>query len=47
MRGKYEAAFLLPLGTEKHLDEDGWEFKSESFISEQIKKKFMEELNLK
>jgi hypothetical protein len=37
MRGKYKAAFLVPAGAEKSLGDDGWEFKSEAGVSEDVK----------
>lgn len=35
-RGKYTAAFLLPPGAEKSLDEEGWNFRTHSSLSETI-----------
>lgn len=36
MRGKYEAAFILPNGSKKILGEDGWEFDGAERISPDI-----------
>lgn len=36
MRGKYEAAFILPNGSKKILGEDGWEFEGAERISPDI-----------
>ena len=46
MRGKYDAAFLLPLGAEKYLEEDGWEFGSNDFLPKQVVPKLADMLNL-
>ncbi|MBL1274778.1 MAG: hypothetical protein COB30_001700 [Ectothiorhodospiraceae bacterium] len=37
MKGKYQAAFLVPAETLKFLGEDGWEFESENNVPENIK----------
>ena len=36
MKGKYEAAFLIPLGASRHLAEDGWEFESKNYICKSV-----------
>lgn len=36
MRGVYSVAFLLPMGAERSLGDDGWEFNSEQRISSQL-----------
>jgi len=37
MKGKYQAAFIVPVGANKVLGEDGWEFESSGRLSEEIK----------
>ena len=43
---KYKAAFIVPKGAEKKLEDVGWEFRSSSYISKEIREHFIEELNL-
>lgn len=46
MKGKYQAAFIVPIGTNKVLGEDGWEFVSSSRLSDEIKDYLIESLRL-
>ena len=46
MQGKYQAAFIVPIGANKVLGEDGWEFGSSGRISEEIKDDLIESLRL-
>jgi len=46
MKGKYQAAFIVPIGTNKVLGEDGWEFESTSRLSEEIKARLIKSLKL-
>jgi len=46
MRGKYKAAFILPVNAKKILAESGWEFDSKEYISDDIEFFLTQELNL-
>lgn len=46
MNGKYQAAFIIPIGANKILGEDGWEFESSNRLSNQIKDSLIESLRL-
>ena len=46
MKGKYQAAFIVPIGAKKILGEDGWEFESSARLSEEIKDYLIQLLNL-
>ena len=46
MKGKYQAAFIVPIGANKVLGEDGWEFESTGRLSEEIKDYLIESLRL-
>jgi len=46
MKEKYQAAFIIPIGTQKFLSEDGWEFESPIRLSEEIKDYFVQLLRL-
>ena len=43
---EYQAAFIIPVGARKFLDEDGWEFDSPARLSEDIKDYLIESLKL-
>ncbi|MDZ4150440.1 hypothetical protein [Methylicorpusculum sp.] len=47
MKGKYKAAFILPVDTKKMLGENGWEFNSSNRLSLQIKDLLIDVLKLK
>ena len=47
MKGKYKAAFILPIGTKKVLGENGWEFETSNRLSLQIKEHLIDVLKLK
>ena len=46
MKGKYQAAFIVPVGANKVLGEDGWEFESSDRLSEEIKDYLIRSLKL-
>jgi hypothetical protein len=46
MKGKYQAAFIVPIGSNKVLGEDGWEFESANRLSEEIKAYLIKSLKL-
>lgn len=46
MKGKYQVAFIVPVGANKVLGEDGWEFESPVRLSEDIKKYLIQSLRL-
>lgn len=46
MRKKYKAAFLIPAGANKSFGDDGWFFKSEASVSEDVKYFLTDILNL-
>ena len=46
MKGKYQAAFIVPIGANKVLGEDGWEFESSGRLSPEIKDYLIESLKL-
>jgi len=46
MKGKYKAAFIVPVGAKKVLGEDGWEFESSVRLSEEIKDYLIQSLRL-
>jgi len=46
MKGKYQAAFIVPVGANKVLGEDGWEFESSGRLSLKIKDYLVESLKL-
>jgi len=47
MKGKYEAAFIIPIGANRELGEDGWDFKTNNRLPAEIKKFLTDGLNLK
>ena len=47
MKGKYQAAFIVPIGANKTLSEDGWEFESSIRLSQEIKKYLIQSLGLR
>ena len=47
MKGKYQAAFIVPVGANKILKEDGWEFESAIRLSEEIKNYLIQSLRLR
>ncbi len=47
MKGRYKAAFVIPIGTMKVLGEDGWEFEGSGRISSRVKDCLLEALKLK
>ncbi len=47
MKGKYQAAFIVPVGANKILKEDGWEFESPIRLSEEIKNYLIQSLKLR
>ena len=47
MKGKYQAAFIVPVGANKILKEDGWEFESPIRLSEEIKNYLIQSLRLR
>jgi len=47
MKEKYKAAFIVPVGANKILGEDGWEFETSKRIPSEIKDYFIEPLNLR
>ncbi|WP_020396258.1 hypothetical protein [Thiolinea disciformis] len=46
MKGRYEAAFIVPVGVNKVLGEDGWECESPIRLSEAIKDYLIQSLRL-
>lgn len=46
MKGKYQAAFIVPVGASKVFGEDGWEFESPARLSEEIKDYLIRSLRL-
>jgi hypothetical protein len=46
MKGKYQAAFIVPVESNKVLGEDGWEFESPARLSESIKDYLIQSLRL-
>lgn len=46
MKGKYQAAFIVPIGVNKVLGEDGWEFESSGRLPNEIKDYLIESLKL-
>lgn len=46
MKRKYQAAFIVPVGANKVLGEDGWEFESSARLSEEIKDYLVQSLRL-
>ncbi|ELP5726855.1 hypothetical protein QTV44_000028 [Vibrio vulnificus] len=46
MKGKYQAAFIVPVGANQVLGEDGWEFGSSTRLSGEIKDYLVQSLNL-
>lgn len=46
MKGKYQAAFIVPIGANKTLSEDGWEFESSVRLSQVIKNYLIQSLEL-
>jgi len=47
MKVKYKAAFIIPLGTNKIMDEDGWVFETSSRLSPTVKEYLIDTLRLK
>lgn len=47
MKGRYEAAFIVPVGANKTLGEDGWEFDTTNRLPEEVKKFLTDDLNLR
>ena len=45
-RGRYEAAFIIPVPNEKRLGDAGWEFKSESRLPENTEQFLLQALKL-
>ena len=46
MKGKYQAAFIVPVGANKVLGDDGWEFESSVRLSGEIKDYLIQSLRL-
>lgn len=46
MKERYQAAFVIPIGANKVLGEDGWEFKSSERLSKKLGQYLVEVLNL-
>ena len=46
MKGKYQAAFIVPIGANKILGEHGWDFESTDRLSEEIKVFLIKSLKL-
>jgi len=46
MKGKYQAAFIVPVGANKVLGEDGWEFESSARLSEEVRDYLIQSLKL-
>jgi len=46
MKKRYQAAFIIPIGANKVLGEDGWEFKSSERLSKKLGEYLVEVLNL-
>ena len=46
MKGRYEAAFIIPVGASKVLCEDGWEFETPNRLSSEIAEFLVDALNL-
>ncbi len=47
MKGKYKAAFIIPIGAKKVLGEDGWEFETSSRLSSEINEYLVKALKLR
>lgn len=47
MKGKYQAAFIVPVGAKKILGEGGWEFETPNRLSTQIKGFLIDALKLR
>ena len=47
MKGKYQSGYILPKNTKKILGDDGWDFETYTYLSEQIKKSLIKSLGLK
>jgi hypothetical protein len=47
MKGKYKAAFIIPIGTNKILGENGWEFETSNRLKEEVKEFLIDALRLK
>lgn len=47
MKGKYKAAFIIPIGAIKALGGDGWEFETTNRLPAETKEFLVEALNLK
>ena len=46
MKGKYKVAFIIPVGANKILGEDGWEFQTSNRLSGDIKEFLVDTLKL-
>ena len=46
IKGRYQAAFIIPVGANKVLSEDGWEFESSGRLSEEIRNDLIQVLGL-
>ncbi|WP_036116545.1 MULTISPECIES: hypothetical protein [Luteibacter] len=46
MRGRYSAAFVIPRGSTKRLDTDGWTFLHHGVVSPEVKEGLIRELGL-
>ncbi|WP_082027646.1 hypothetical protein [Isoalcanivorax pacificus] len=46
MKGRYQAAFIVPIGARKILNDDGWEFDGPARISADIKNYLIQSLGL-
>ena len=46
MKGKYKAVFIIPIGANKVLGNDGWEFEGMNRLSIEIKNYLIESLRL-
>lgn len=47
MKGKYQAAFIIPVGASKLLNDGGWEFEGSNRLSEKIKDYLIKSLKLR
>lgn len=47
MTGKYQSAFIIPIGANKVLGDDGWEFESSVRLSKEIKDYLIQSLRLR
>ncbi|MBT9096810.1 hypothetical protein KFZ76_03670 [Methylovulum psychrotolerans] len=47
MKEKYKAAFIIPVGAKKTLDEDGWEFETSKRLSAELSVFLVDALNLR